>query len=201
MQIIIVRHGISEWNTIGRWQGQKDTPLSEKGMKQAKEMAKALSEIKIDKIYSSDITRCVQTAEEINKGRNLEIITRPELREIDIGVAEGLFKQEIKKKKWYIERLKDKYDIPFPEGESYADVAARLKPFLEKILDRDKSSTILLVSHEASGRAIIGNLLGMKNAEIPKISVPHKAIYFIDTANRKAEYEIGGVREEGVLKR
>lgn len=203
MRIILVRHCQTEWNALGKLQGQSNNPLNEDGKRLAKKLAKALEKIRIDKIYSSDLKRCLETAREIAKKHNAEIGIKPEIREIDLGEMEGVRKEEVKKLNpgWYERRKEDKYNIPFPDGESYADVEKRITPFLEEVLKAEGDSTILIVAHEGTNRVIIGKLLGMENREIPKISSPIGCIYFIDLINKEIEYEIDGVRKEGILKR
>ena len=86
MKIILVRHGESEANAKGISQGQKlDSPLSKKGLEQAKKVTERLSEEKIDFIYSSDLKRAKQTAEIINKEHKLKISFDKRLRERNHG--------------------------------------------------------------------------------------------------------------------
>jgi len=88
-KIILVRHGQTLWNNIGKYQGHTDVPLSKTGIEQASKVAKRLKNDKITAIYSSDLKRAKQTAEIIALEHNLPVITNTRFREINFGVWEG----------------------------------------------------------------------------------------------------------------
>ena len=97
LKLIIVRHGVTEWNKEGRLQGKKDIPLSKEGEEQADKLAKRLKDEKIDKIYASPLKRACKTAEIINKYHKLPINIEDGLREISYGIFDGISKEEREK--------------------------------------------------------------------------------------------------------
>ncbi len=89
MNLYVIRHGQTEWNVMKKMQGSIDIPLNKKGIKQAYITKKNLDHISIDVIFCSPLKRAKQTAEIINKGRNLEIIYDERLKERNYGEFEG----------------------------------------------------------------------------------------------------------------
>ena len=96
-RILLVRHGQSEWNAVGRWQGQADSPLSDQGRLQAREAARAVGAV--DAVWASDLQRAVETATiiagEIGVG---PVVVDPALRERDAGEFSGLTRAEIEER-------------------------------------------------------------------------------------------------------
>jgi len=93
--LYLTRHGQTEWNVENRFQGWSDSPLTEKGIRQAKDLAKRLRGISFDAIYSSPAGRALQTAEILRDGREIEIREHPDLREMGLGDWEGMRSEEI----------------------------------------------------------------------------------------------------------
>ena len=97
MRFILVRHGESEWNRIGRYQGQLDAPLSELGLKQADALAERLQNEKLDAIFTSPLQRAKRTAEAIARFHpRLELQEDPALMEIHHGTWQGLFASDVR---------------------------------------------------------------------------------------------------------
>ncbi|MET0692084.1 MAG: histidine phosphatase family protein, partial [Candidatus Binatia bacterium] len=96
MQIILVRHGATDWNLQGRCQGSSDRNLSEVGVRQAEQIAERLSNEGVDAVYSSGLQRARQTAERISHPHNLPVLIDDAVRELDHGELEGLTFNEIK---------------------------------------------------------------------------------------------------------
>jgi len=127
----------------------------------------------------------------------------PELRELSLGGCEGLSRAEIKARfhDFYVQRKKDKFNVPYPNGESYKTAQQRVMPFLEDIKKRGKNETILIVGHEGINRTIIGTLVGLSEEELPAIDCPHNCIYFVDLDGNKISFLLHGEEKEGYLKR
>lgn len=96
--IIAIRHGETDWNALGRYQGQTDIPLNEAGLAQAKQAAAFLRDKTIHAIYTSNLSRASQTALEIAQLRNEELRIIPELREQHYGVFQGLTGSQVKER-------------------------------------------------------------------------------------------------------
>ena len=150
MQIVLVRHGATDWNLQGRCQGSSDRDLSEVGVRQAEQIAALFSNEEIHAFYSSGLRRARQTAQLISHPHNLPIMIEDDVRELDHGELEGLTFNEIKKN--YAEFLtrwrSEPAEICVPGGERLADVAERAWNGLTQIVRRHpQADRILVVSH------------------------------------------------------
>lgn len=161
------RHGESENNVLGRIGG--DTNLSPRGRKYAQSLARHMNEVKIEglKVWTSELRRTKQTAEGIDAPA--EHISA--LNELDAGVCEGLTYEEMQDKfpQEFAWRDQDKLRYRYPWGESYVDIMARLDPVL---LELEHEDNVLVVSHQAVLRCILGYFLNKKPEELPYINVP-----------------------------
>ena len=151
MKLFLVRHGQTDWNLNRRFQGQSDVPLNQTGIHQAEQVAARLSAEKIDVIYSSDLSRAVETAKICRSGFQPDIPfqTDQRLREVNFGDWEGLTYNEIKEK--YPDSLasweRDVYGSSPPDGETLSDLAKRVQSFLDDLLTKHDDQTILVVAH------------------------------------------------------
>jgi broad specificity phosphatase PhoE len=150
VQIVLVRHGATDWNLQGRCQGSTDRDLSEAGIRQAEQLATLLRDERFDAVYSSNLRRARQTAELISRHHALPVRIEADLRELDHGSLEGLTFSEIKSRhgeflaRWRTEPA----DLCVPGGERLADVAERAWNGLHGILQRHpEAERILAVSH------------------------------------------------------
>ncbi len=163
VKLFIVRHAESEWNPIGRYQGLLDPGLSERGLKQAELLGRALEKERIDVIYSSPLKRTYQTAQEIARRHGLEIIEDKRIIEIDHGVWSGMLVEEVKERfpedfrMW----LEEPHRVKFEGGESLQDVFKRVKDFLEFIREKHWEQTVAVVSHTVPIRAMLCALLNI----------------------------------------
>src|ERR1700675_244272 len=85
VRLLLVRHGETVFNVTGRWQGQGDSPLTERGLAQARELGRALAHESIAAVYSSDLGRAMQTAREVAAPHGLDVQSELRLREINVG--------------------------------------------------------------------------------------------------------------------
>lgn len=148
-RLIIVRHGETEYNTQKRYQGQSESPLTERGREQAKSAAKRLCAENIDLIYSSPLSRALDTAKIIRGDRDIKIVTDKRLSEIKCGKWEGIQFDELKE--MYPCEMDTWLNQPvihrMPGGETMAEVDARAREFLDEILGKYEGKTILIVTH------------------------------------------------------
>ena len=148
MEIILVRHGLSEANKAHKF-GKPDTPLAPEGHEQAEAMAKRLAGLEIDAIYSSDMRRAIDTAKPLAKRLGKEIIIDKRLGEVSFGIWEGKPNDELAKitgkNSW---ELLDSYDYDFNQwdGENAKEVEERVRSFLDD-LKKEKSALVLIVCH------------------------------------------------------
>jgi probable phosphoglycerate mutase len=163
-RIILWRHGRTEWNVVDRFQGQADIPLDAVGRAQAFAAAEVLAAYRPVGLYSSDLTRCYQTAEVLAERTGLEIITDKRLREINVGSWEGLLGAEIRaadpelaRRLWAGEDVRRS-----PTGESPSEVAERmLEPLTEIAESAADHSTVVIVTHGLSGRVGACRFVGL----------------------------------------
>ena len=136
MNIYLLRHGQTNLNRDGKYQGAVDKEINEFGKKQAELLGNRLKKYKIDIIYSSDLKRVVQTSEIINKYINSDIIIKEELREINMGEWDTLSIEDryIRNEKYANEWSKHLEDLPYPGGECGGDVCKRANKVIDEIV-------------------------------------------------------------------
>lgn len=204
-RIFLIRHGETEWNRDGRWQGHADISLNAAGRAQAARLARRLVEtgMRFDRLYSSDLRRAWETAERIGGALGLRPVAAPALREIDLGAWAGKTRGEIARafpEEW--SRLQTGEDFPRGGGESFAGFQRRVLDWLEGAArDRD-GRTVCAVTHGGCIRAILLHALGLQwvdRREIPairnaSISILDRepGVWHIVTMNETAESSAGG---------
>ena len=164
MNIFLVRHGETEWNNLGRFQGQVDVTLNSNGLAQSLDIAKASFAWNLSAIYASPLTRTIQIADEIGRHIGLPVTTDNRLMELSLGEMEGITGQEMRNN-WaevYANWRTDPGYTTLPGGESLSELQERgWKFFLEKENQHQNDSAILFVSHNFTIRCIISQLLGI----------------------------------------
>jgi broad specificity phosphatase PhoE len=151
MTLLIVRHGETDWNNDGRWQGHADTPLNERGREQARKLAESLDGV--DAVYSSDLARARETAEILAEPLGLDVRLDPRLRERAFGAWEGLTSMEIESRfaddhrRWLAGE-----SFGAPDAEPFEAVRERVQDFLDETLHKHPSGTVLVVTHGGSAR-------------------------------------------------
>ena len=157
LKLYIVRHGETEWNVIKRFQGQLNTPLTEKGMEKLRETGKNLENVLFEEVYTSELERTVKSAEIIlneNRGyknKKMELKKLAELNEVYFGVWQGLTYEEVFLKypeegNNYFYNVKN-YKAENVEAEKLEDALERFLKGINKILDSHESGNILVVTH------------------------------------------------------
>jgi 2,3-bisphosphoglycerate-dependent phosphoglycerate mutase len=148
-KLIVVRHGETQWNIEGRWQGHDDSPLTLKGRKQAKAVAQCLSKSDFSVIYSSDLGRAFHTAEIISETTGKKIIPDDRLRERHLGVFQGLTLSEMSEKQPEVfkEYQNSNPDHIIPEGESIRQIYTRSIACFNEIAQKHVGEAIVIVTH------------------------------------------------------
>jgi probable phosphoglycerate mutase len=186
-RIFLVRHGETNWNKEGRFQGQIDIPLNENGKDQASKTFAYLKNISFNKAFSSSMHRPYETAQIIlQNNKDLEIQKIDSLVEISHGLWEGKLESEIREN--WPELLKNWHDKPeeviMPEGESIKDVSKRSIDAFDKIcLSQEDDDLSLLVAHDAVNKTLICNILGLDYSNIWMIKQGNGGITIIDLFN------------------
>lgn len=170
-RILLVRHGQSEWNASGRWQGWADPPLTTLGRRQAHAAGERLGSV--DAIFSSDLARAAETAAIISESVGIGPVTvEPRLRERDIGAWTGLTHAEIEQG-W--PGLLDIRPFQPPEGETREQVTSRVLEALDEIVANHSGGQVLVVAHGG----VIRNLerhLGVEPESLPNLGGVHLSI-------------------------
>jgi broad specificity phosphatase PhoE len=155
-RLFLVTHAETAWNAQGRYQGHTDVPLSERGRHQAERLSQRLAVELLDVVYASDLRRAWDTAVTLVGSRGLAPRAEPRLRELHFGDWEGLTFAEVQH---------SAQGVP-PGGETLAELAARLRSFLDDLVlrHRDYEQTVLLVAHRGSFRVLLCLALGLPPA-------------------------------------
>ncbi len=163
MNIYLVRHGQTDYNKNGKFQGTTDVDLNALGLKQAGQIGMRLQAKRIDIIYASPLKRVAQTASVISKYTNSNIITREELREINMGEWEFLNVEQVRAKHagYYEEWSKHTADLPYPGGECGADVEKRAMRVVEEIINQGYEESVIVTSG-GTIRVLLSSFMGLK---------------------------------------
>ena len=148
-RLCIVRHGETAWNAEHRVQGQLDVPLNSIGQAQAQAAAKVLAREKFDAIYSSDLSRALQTAQPTATLFSLKVLAEKDLRERHYGIFERLTYAEVKTRypEDYARFEARDPEYAFRTGESLKDFSARSIAVISRIADQNKDQRILVFTH------------------------------------------------------
>ena len=180
MNLILIRHGQSEWNALNQFTGWKDPDLTAKGIEEAHNAGKIINNLKInfDLVFTSALIRAQNTAEIILKEINqpLSTIKNQALNERNYGDLAGLNKDDARKR-WGDEQVhiwRRSYDIPPPGGESLKDTGERVLPFfMKEILPHVcEGKNILVAAHGNSLRSLIKFLDNISDEDIVKLEIP-----------------------------
>jgi len=184
----MVRHGITEFNSTRRFAGYSDVELNADGYRQVERLRDHLANDKIDAIYSSDLKRALVTAEVIFSGRKIDIVTCPELREVNYGNCEGLTFEEIGS------RYPDEAEfvrnsnprLEFPGGENFCGFVERTSKFLDRLNSHTPSETVLIVSHSGPLKVLVCSLLGISQDYWWKLRFDNASLSIVETYPRGA---------------
>jgi broad specificity phosphatase PhoE len=156
-QLCLVRHGITDWNLEGKYQGQSNVHLNDAGRIEVKKLAQQLKNLTFSAIYSSDLERAFETAEIIAKYLDLSIRIDPRLREINLGEWEG--KNVIEIQSNYANLWKQRHQDPInarpPGGETLAEVATRVYTAIDEIASQTLDKSCIICSHGITLATII----------------------------------------------
>lgn len=177
-EIIIIRHGETEWNKTGRFQGHSDVPLSAEGRAQAAALGKNLVVDHVDAIYASDLTRAMETAAPLAQRFGLEVISDPLLRELNFGSWEGRNFNDVNAEN--PDAMKTFYNDPervnIPDSEPFPEFQRRVAGRVREIVAQERGKRIVIVSHGASIRILFADILSMPIRSIWHVSQLNTAV-------------------------
>ena len=160
--VILVRHGENDWVTKHRLAGWiEGVHLNENGRSQAKDAAKRLAKLPIKSIYSSPVTRCVETAEYIAKSHKLNIIEIADVGEVRYGDWEGKKIEKLASKpEWHaVQHYPSRFQ--FPKGEALREVQFRAIQAIEALNTKHEDDNIVVVSHADLIKLVLAHYLGV----------------------------------------
>ncbi len=202
--LLLVRHGMSEWNKAGVWTGLTDVHLAAEGFAEAKRAADAIAGIEIHKAHVSQLARAEETFEcmEIALHTHIPEERSAALNERDYGTYTGKNKWEVKKEVGdeKFERIRRSWNEPVPDGETLKDVYARIVPYFEEHIlpDIKADKNILVVAHGNSLRALIKYIEHASDEAVCdiEVGVGEVVLYSFDASGRVTGKE---VRSEHVV--
>ena len=182
-RLLLVRHGNTELNSARIFVGHTDAELSAVGYSQVERLRDRLSAEKIDVIYSSDLKRALVTAETIASRHQLEVVTCPELREINYGNLDGLTFEEISRLYPEVAQLCTDWSLQlqFPDGESVDELKQRVSRFLDRLKQHTPEQTVLIVAHGGPLRLMVCSLLGIDLWHWRQIQLDLASLSIVDT--------------------
>lgn len=163
-EMILIRHGETQWNEEGRIQGQGDSPLTERGIAQAIAVAKRLQHEQFTTLYASHLGRVIETARHIAAVTGHAITIDERLQERAYGIFEGLTQAEAGSKHAAIfHEYKTNFspDFAIPQAESIRRLLARGQAVFQELVRRHPGERIVVVSHGSFLRFVLSNMLGV----------------------------------------
>lgn len=189
MRLFLVRHGLTDHNSAGRFMGHTDAELSLEGFRQVEKLRARLAEEKLDVIYSSDLRRTMVTAEVIASAhKDIEIVRCPELREVNYGQAECLTFEEIKKQYPDLAQAIREFNCPsikFPGGENWEAFTERALKFRDRLNAHKPDHKILIVSHGGPIRTLLCDIIGVGQAHWRTFRVDNASLSILDTYQQR----------------
>ncbi len=185
-RILLIRHGQTDWNSEGRWQGHIDIPLNASGLEQAQALAAHLKDQPITAIYSSDLLRARQTAATIAEALGLIVHDDARLRELNLGSFQGMTNAEISSQypEQAVQMREDYLGFPFPKGESRRMMQQRALAAFHEIVAKEPGPEIAIVTHGGTIRVLLMALFEQRD-DIRRISLYNTSICTIEMEDER----------------
>lgn len=174
--VYLVRHGETDWNAADRCQGSVDVPMNAAGVAQIATLLEVLRCIRFDAAFTSPLGRARQTAEILLGDSGVQPVEREALAELCYGTCQGKTPAEWQGDagaRWHV----DPWSVTFPEGESLAQLRARVSSAMAEILDTHEGNCILVSGHGHANRVLIIDALGAGPESFWDITQPNGAAY------------------------
>ena len=194
-EIILIRHGETEWNSQQRMQGHSNSDLSSVGQAQIQALGQWMKNVPFDHIYSSDSLRAKQTAEAITHFSGHELQFDQRLREKNLGVFEGLTSEEARERHPEVFRLfktaGSKYVID--EGESTQQLQDRALEIVDEIRIKHPEERVLLVTHGGLIRVVMKHSLGLSLETPTRFLIRNTGVFRLVWEDKWLVSQMGGV--------
>ncbi len=187
-KLILIRHGVTEWNLKNRYAGFTDVELSSEGKRQVAKLRPRFKKLTVHKVYSSNKKRALQSARIVFKRTKIELLA--DLREIHFGIFEGLTYEEIMAKypaiykKWF----KDPFATAIPKAERLGDFRKRVVRAFRNIISLNKDKTVAVVCHGGSISIYLNHILKSRDfwQRIPGAA----SLSIVEHKGRRAEIKL-----------
>jgi len=186
MRLILVRHGETSWNRLGRFQGQGQVGLNDLGYRQACRAAGALRSVKPAALYSSPLPRALMTAEEISRELSLPVVPLDGMKEIALGDLEGITSKTMRAQysQLYTAWRHAPSSVTFPGGESLEQLQDRAWSAFEYIGKTHPDDIVVAVSHGFAIGTILCRFMGLPLSQFHSLSVDLGSMSIIQTNSR-----------------
>jgi len=198
-KLILVRHGKSEWNKLGKWTGWTDIGLVEEGLEEARRAAQSLKDVKIDHVHVSTMKRAHETFEEMKEILGLMSVkpkVHEALKERSYGIYTGKNKWQVKEEVGEEEfmKIRRSWDYPLPEGETMKDVHDRVVPYYKEYMlpELMHGDNVLAIGHGNTFRALVKYLEGLSDEEVSDLEFGTGEVYIyeVDKTGKIIDKEI-----------
>lgn len=156
-KLTLVRHGLTDWNVSGRFQGQTDMALSSEGREQARQLAAYIGPLEVSEVWSSPLRRARETAEIAFPTHDVKL--DPRLMELNFGVFEGSTQAENERHERWDWWFADPFDRRAPGGESYGELRARVVAWFEEL---PEAGHIVAFSHSGTIQMLLSHVIGVE---------------------------------------
>jgi probable phosphoglycerate mutase len=163
--VLLARHGETDWNREGRFQGHADPPLNDLGRAQARELADRLAHEPLAAVYASPLRRAYETAEIVAAAHHLPLRSVPGIREVDVGSWSGLTRAEIEERFPAGYRRWLEFGHGWDDGETYEELGERVLPALLGLAEAHDGVPVLAVTHGGPIRATVAYASGLAYGE------------------------------------
>ncbi len=185
LELLLIRHGQTDWNAERRIMGNQPIGLNEIGKSQIQKLSELLKSLPIDLIYSSPLQRTEETSQIVNRGRNLKIEFHPNLREIEYGDWIGKTFQEIRKLPEYVEYYHSPHLPVCNNGESLMGVQQRGVEFIESLRKETKKGRIALVSHADWIKCVLLHYLKIPLSQIYQLRIDNGSVSYLTLGEKQ----------------
>ena len=205
----LIRHGETDWNKAGRYQGCTNIQLNEEGLEQARLLGERFKYLPLDVVYVSPLDRAVATAEPVAASHGLTPIKDEHFKEINFGEWEGHTIEELTEihGRAYTDFFKDPFDHPVPGEGSFQNAMDRAIEGFNILAERHKGQNVAIISHGGLLRVMLVGLLEMGDAFYRKTWMTNTSITMLDvmpdgrkllmTLNDKAHLEMAELLKKG----
>ena len=184
-EILLIRHGETEWNREEVFRGRADVPLSARGREQARLLGEALKGSGVRAVYSSPLSRARQTADPVAEAIGIEVQIEERLVDMSFGRWESRPRAEVEKEDpaLYSAWLTEPQEFRAPDGESLANVIARAWPAMGQITARHRGGRAAIVTHRVVCKVLLCAALGAGEAAFWRVRVDTASISILDASN------------------